>query len=262
MEIFLRNFKINSVYLDPENPINTNVHYAAQFLKGVFPVLITHTHYNSSSQIAKFSNFPLGKKSKKKGGSHVSPEFALEIVDESLVHQSVIFFDCINPYLLEDHACKDSVSEIIHIINSNDKATFSEEYENINENIHFTDFEHDDQQVMHLRYRCEDVYYQIKKADIVKTKLKKINQELLNSKAMKNYFKDNQEERNQVVKTIAENSIRTYKPSVGYLPSYLVHEENKDNVIKSAIEESYFQSKKKKAKNLDVKKAFPLKKIN
>lgn len=184
----------------------------------------------------------------------MSPEFAVEIVDEMVIPASVIFFDCINPYLLEDHACKDSVCEIIHIINSTSKGIFSEAYEGINENISFADFEHSDEQLMHLRYRCEDVYYQIKKSDINKTKLKKINQELLNSKAMKNYFRDNQEERNQVVKTIAENSIRSYKPSVGYLPSYLVHEENKDNVVKSAIEESYFQSKKKKSKKPDVGK--------
>lgn len=115
--------------------------------------------------------------------------------------------------------------------------------------IKFTDFVYDEEQLSHLRYRCEDILLSIKKSDVEKIKLKKINMELLHSKALKNYFRDHPNEREQVVKTINDNSIKVFKPSVGYLPSYLVHENNKDNVVKNAIEESYFANKKKKASN-------------
>jgi len=64
---------------------------------------------------------------------------------------------------------------------------------------------------------------------------------------MQNYFRENPQEKLEVIRTIQENSIKIVKPSVGYLPSYLVHDDHKENVVKSAIEESYFKAKKKNA---------------
>jgi hypothetical protein len=95
-------------------------------------------------------------------------------------------------------------------------------------------------------YRCEDMFHQIKKTDVQKTKIKKINQELLNSKAMIGYFQDNPDEKERVIRTINENSIKKFRPSVGFLPGYLIHENNKNSVVQSAIEESYFIGKKRK----------------
>lgn len=215
--------------------MNTNIHFAAQYIKGAFPVLITHNQYNSKSK---------------------SPQFALEVVDECLVHAAVIFFNLTDPYLMEDHSCKHKVKAVYHLLDIKSKSSFTEDYANVCKDIQFAEFKFDVEQFQHLRYRCEDIYYQIKSSDIKKTKLKKINQELLHSKAMKGYFQAHPDEKQQVIKAINQNSIRVYKPSVGFLPSYLVHEENKNNVVQSAIEESYFAGKKRNK----PKKVYPKKK--
>ena len=128
---------------------------------------------------------------------------------------------------------------------TNNKEDFKKDYALICPDIKFIDFSFDEEQFKHLKYRCEDILSQIKKSDIKKTKLKKICQEMLHSKKMKNYFDQNPNEKNQVVRTINENSIKRFKPSVGFLPSYLIHDSHKDNVIKSAIDESYFLGKKR-----------------
>lgn len=223
--MFLRNFKINSIYLDPENPVNTNVHFAAQYIKGSFPVIILHTSYTQ----------------KKKN----SPNFTLEIIEEMLIKPTIIFFNFTDPWLIEDYSSMVNIKSVYHFISTNIKNEFKKDYDKICKDIKFVEYEFDEEQFKHLKYRCEDILNQIKKSDIKKTKLKKICQELLHSKKMKNYFNENPNEKSQIIKTINENSIKRYKPSVGFLPSYLIHDNNKDNVIKSAIEESYFMSKKR-----------------
>jgi hypothetical protein len=102
----------------------------------------------------------------------------------------------------------------------------------------FNEFKFDQDQVSHLRYRCEDVYYSINKTDLKKAKTKRINQELLNSKQMEDYFKTHPEEKKQVVKAINDNSIKRIKPSASYLPSYLIHDD-KSNAVSEAISMKY-----------------------
>lgn len=48
---------------------------------------------------------------------------------------------------------------------------------------------------------------------------------------MEDYFKKNPNEKKQIVKSIQENSIQKFKPSAAFLPSYLIHDETKDNAI-------------------------------
>jgi hypothetical protein len=106
-----------------------------------------------------------------------------------------------------------------------------------------------------LRYRCEDIYFSIKKSDIGKAKTKKINQELLNSKNMQDYFKTHPKEKDQVIKAINDNSIRRVKPSASYLPSYLIHDQ-KHNDISQAISMNYGNEAEgrghKKGKKMDA----------
>ena len=115
----------------------------------------------------------------------------------------------------------------------------------MDEKITFSEFKFDFQQMEHLRYRCEDIFYGIKKSDIKKEKARKINIELLHSKQMEKFFEENPKEKKKVIQAIEENSIKNLKPSVSYLPSYLIHEEN--NIIADAINNNY-QMKKKRNK--------------
>ena len=190
--------------------------------------MIVHNEYNTKSK---------------------SPQFALEVVDECLIQPAIIFFNVTNPYLLEDHSCKERVKGVYHFLDNSFREVFTEDYATVCRDIKFINYSYDEEQFKHLKYRCEDIFHQIRKSDIKKTKLKKINQELLHSKAMKSYFDSNPDEKDRVIKTINENSIKKYRPSVGFLPSYLVHEEQKNNVVQSAIEESYFVGKKRKKQN-------------
>lgn len=91
----------------------------------------------------------------------------------------------------------------------------------------------------HLRYRCEDVYHSIRKSDIKKAKIKKINQELLQSKNMQDYFKSHPEEKNKIIKSIQDNSVKSIRPSASFIPSYLIHETNANNAIAQAIKKNY-----------------------
>ena len=83
----------------------------------------------------------------------------------------------------------------------------------------------------HLRYRCEDIFHTITKNDIKKAKTKKLSQELLYSRKMENYFKANPEEKNLVIKTIQDCNINVNRPSVTYLPNYIIHDEVNVNRI-------------------------------
>lgn len=98
-----------------------------------------------------------------------------------------------------------------------------------------------------MRYRSEDIYHSVKKSDIKKSKLKKINQELLQSKQMQEYFKENPHEKLKVIKAIEENSIKRVKPSASYIPSYLIHDEQ-SNEISHAIEKKYGGKGKRSSK--------------
>lgn len=231
LEIFLRNFKIDSIYLDRNNPINTNLHFASQFYKGAFPILITHDEYTKTSI-----------------------QYAYQSIDKCLIEPSIVFFNMTNPYLIEEVSCKPKVKSIFHFMSTDFKTTFKNEYSTISKLIIFEDYSYDKEQFKHLMYRCEDMFHQIKKTDVQKTKIKKINQELLNSKAMIGYFQDNPDEKERVIRTINENSIKKFRPSVGFLPGYLIHENNKNSVVQSAIEESYFVGKKRKKNEKEKRK--------
>jgi hypothetical protein len=93
--------------------------------------------------------------------------------------------------------------------------------------------------MQHLRYRCEDIYHCVRDSDIKKAKTRKINQELLYSKNMQEYFKSHPEEKIKVVKAIEENTIKGIKPSSAFLPNYLIHGDNSNNAIAQAIKHKY-----------------------
>ena len=54
---------------------------------------------------------------------------------------------------------------------------------------------------------------------------------MLYSKNMERYFKSNPEEKILVIKTIQDCNINTNRPSITYLPNYIIHEENKNNAM-------------------------------
>ena len=108
----------------------------------------------------------------------------------------------------------------------------------------------------HLRYRAEDMLNGIKKSDIKKEKMRKINVELLHSKKMQKFFKDNPKERENIIKNIDENTIKSFAPSVSFLPSYLVHSEN--NVIADAIKKEYKNTKRNSNKKRKKQKKMEL----
>jgi hypothetical protein len=91
----------------------------------------------------------------------------------------------------------------------------------------------------HLRYRCEDTFHSIRESDIKKLKAKKINQELLHSKNMQEYFQSHPDDKVKVIKAIEENSIQCIKPSASFLPNYLIHDDLKNNQIAQAIKTNY-----------------------
>ena len=65
---------------------------------------------------------------------------------------------------------------------------------------------------------------------------------------MQEYFKSHPEERKNVVKSIEENSIKSIKPSASFLPSYLIHHDNDNNIIADAIKNNYKNVKNKPQK--------------
>ena len=212
IDLFLRSFKFNSIYLDKEMPLNTNNHFCTQFLKNNFNICIINTEYSAKSK-----------------------NFAKVILDETQIPITIIYFDCFSKSLLEFHSFHQNTREIFHFISNKDN--FLENYENLNENINFKEFEFDIQQMEHLRYRCEDMFNGIKKSDIKKEKMRKLNIELLHSKQMKKFFEDNPKEKENVIKTIEENTIKNFAPSVSFLPSYLIHSQN--NIIADAIKKKF-----------------------
>lgn len=203
LELFFKHFHMNSVFLDNEMPVNTNKHYSNCFLKGTINICISSTEYKQNS-----------------------PQFSIELVDQSPIPCTIIYFDCVSSKLLENHCFNKNTKAIYHFISNENKQKFSLNYETIDESITFSDFTYDKDQVSHLRYRCEGTFHSITKNDIKKAKIKKINQELLHSTSMQDYFKSNPDEKKKIIESIQKNSKRKTNLSASYLPSYLVHEEH------------------------------------
>ena len=222
IDIFLRQFRFNTIYLDKEMPINTNNHFYTQYLKNTYQICIINLEYSEKSK-----------------------NFAKEILDNTKIPITIIYFDCFSKSLLEYHSFHPNTREIYHFISNKDN--FLDAYENLDENINFNEFVFDKEQMEHLRYRAEDMLNGVRKSDIKKEKMRKINIELLHSKKMQKFFKDNPKERENIIRNIEENTIKNYSPSVSFLPSYLIHSEN--NVIADAIKKEYKDNTKKNNKN-------------
>ena len=222
IDIFLRQFRFNTIYLDKEMPINTNNHFYTQYLKNTYQICIINLEYSEKSK-----------------------NFAKEILDNTKIPITIIYFDCFSKSLLEYHSFHPNTREIYHFISNKDN--FLDVYENLDENINFNEFVFDKEQMEHLRYRAEDMLNGVRKSDIKKEKMRKINIELLHSKKMQKFFKENPKERENIIRNIEENTIKNYSPSVSFLPSYLIHSEN--NVIADAIKKEYKDNTKKNNKN-------------
>ena len=216
IDLFLRNLNFNCTFLDREMPLNTNYHFYNQYLKGNFSIIVVNSEYSSNSE-----------------------NYAKKIADNSPIMPTIIFFNCFDIKLLEYLSYHSNVKSIYHFICNKDD--FIKEYIELDEKITFSEFKFDLQQMENLRYRCEDIYYGIKRSDIKKEKIRKINIELLHSKQMENFFKENPQEKRNVIKTIEENTVRNIRPSASYIPSYLIHEEN--NIIANAINNNYGKGK-------------------
>jgi hypothetical protein len=193
-------------------PLNTNTHFYNQYLKNNYQICTINTEYSEKSK-----------------------NYGKEILDNTKIPITIIYFDCYSVELLEYHSFHPNTRSIYHFISNKD--SFLDSYENLNENIQFNEFVFDREQMEHLRYRAEDMLNGIRKSDIKKEKMRKINIELLHSKNMEKFFKDNPKEKENVIRTIQENTIQSYGPSVSFLPSYLIHNEN--NVIANAIKKQY-----------------------
>jgi hypothetical protein len=221
IDIFLRQFRFNTIYLDKEMPLNTNNHFYAQYLKNTYQICIINLEYSEKSK-----------------------NFAKEILNNTKVPITIIYFDCFSQPLLEYHSYHPNTRSIYHFISNKDN--FLDAYENLDENINFNEFVFDREQMEHLRYRAEDMLNGIRKSDIKKEKMRKINIELLHSKKMQKFFNDNPKERENIIRNIDENTIKNFSPSVTFLPSYLIHSEN--NVIADAIKKEYKDTKRNKNK--------------
>ena len=221
IDLFLRQFRFNTIYLDKEMPINTNNHFYSKYLKNTYQICIINTEYSEKSK-----------------------NFAKEILDNTKIPITIIYFDSFSQSLLEYHSFHPNTRSIYHFISNKDN--FLDAYENLDENINFNEFEFDKEQMEHLRYRAEDMLNGIRKSDIKKEKMRKINIELLHSKKMQKFFNDNPKERENIIRNIDENTIKNFSPSVTFLPSYLIHSEN--NVIADAIKKEYKDTKRNKNK--------------
>jgi hypothetical protein len=191
IDLFLRQFRFNTIYLDKEMPINTNNHFYSQYLKNTYQICIINTEYSEKSK-----------------------NFAKEILDNTKIPITIIYFDSFSQSLLEYHSFHPNTRSIYHFISNKDN--FLDAYENLDENINFNEFEFDKEQMEHLRYRAEDMLNGIRKSDIKKEKMRKINIELLHSKKMQKFFNDNPKERENIIRNIDENTIKNFSPSVTF----------------------------------------------
>ena len=217
IDLFLRQFRFNTIYLDKEMPLNTNNHFYSQYLKNIYQICIINIEYSEKSK-----------------------NFAKEILNNTKVPITIIYFDCFSQTLLEYHSFHPNTRSIYHFISN--KEAFLDAYENLDENINFNEFVFDKEQMEHLRYRAEDMLNGIRKNDIKKEKMRKINIELLHSKKMQKFFKENPKERENIIRNIEENTIKNFDPSASFLPSYLIH--NEKNPIADAIKKEYKDNKR------------------
>ena len=89
---------MNSVFLDSSMPVNTNKHHFNQFLKGVFTICIVLNKYNENS-----------------------PQFADEIVAQTPIPATILYFNLIDPNLLESQCFNHNVKAIYHFISREKK---------------------------------------------------------------------------------------------------------------------------------------------
>lgn len=98
VELFLRHFRMNSVFLDNEMPVNTNRHYASQFQKGVYTIAITCNQFKENS-----------------------PNFAKEILEETSIPATIIYFNTIDTDDLEFQCFHANTRAIYHFISKEKK---------------------------------------------------------------------------------------------------------------------------------------------
>jgi len=198
-------------------PINTNKHNSQQFLKGVYNICIVGTKYNEESS-----------------------NYSKDLHDSCPIPPVIIFYETIDADVLEhQNTYNTNIKAIYHFISFESKEAFSRDYESLPKSILFSDYAYDEDQVTHLRYRCEDIYNSVTKNDIKKAKMKRINTELIKSKSMEKYFVNHPDEKALIIKSLQESQINTTRPSVSYLPEYLIHDDNKNNVVEQAIKITY-----------------------
>jgi len=145
------------------------------------------------------------------------------------------------------------------LIRNESKDDFYLSCEKLPSEVKFNEYSFNFDQMTHLRYRCEDIFHSISKNDIKKAKTKKISQELLHSRKMESYFKDHPEEKNMVIKTIQDCNVNVDRPSVTYLPAYLIHDEGKKGTIEEVINKKYekpLNDKKRKKRPSKMEKYF------
>jgi hypothetical protein len=98
IELFLKFFRMNSVFLDSSMPVNTNKHYFNQFLKGMFSVCIVLNKYNDNS-----------------------PKFADEVIQQTPIPATIIYLNSIDPEILESQCFNQNVKAIYHFISKENK---------------------------------------------------------------------------------------------------------------------------------------------
>ncbi len=79
-------------------PVNTNKHNFNQFLRGVFTICIVFNKYNENS-----------------------PQFAEEVVAQTPIPATIIYFNLIGPNLLESQCFNQNVKAIYHFISKEKK---------------------------------------------------------------------------------------------------------------------------------------------
>jgi len=98
LELFLRHFRMSAIFLDSEMPVNTNKHFCAQFLKGSYTICITSSKFEENS-----------------------PNFAEEILENTPIPATIIYFDTISKSNLEFHCYHSNTKAIYHFIAANKK---------------------------------------------------------------------------------------------------------------------------------------------
>ena len=98
MELFLRSFKFNATYLDPEMPLNTNKHFFSQFQKGNCPIVICSSKYVEQSE-----------------------QYAELIIDNSPIPVTIIYFDTVDENLLNFHFYNANTKSIFHFVTNENK---------------------------------------------------------------------------------------------------------------------------------------------